>query len=102
MWTRIEGRGSISPPAHRQAFISLTKKKVYMEKFIPLLCAALVQTLAGAAFAQGSGEVDPSQGKAPPVARTTPAERSEARTDGAPPAARRPADRRWERSRPTH
>jgi len=52
-----------------------------MRKIVPLLGAALIQVMAGAAFAQSSGEVDPTQGKAPPVARTTPAERSEARTD---------------------
>ena len=52
-----------------------------MRKMIPLLGAALIQMMAGAALAQSSGEVDPAQGKAPPTARTTPAERSEARTD---------------------
>ncbi|MDM0026186.1 hypothetical protein [Variovorax saccharolyticus] len=52
-----------------------------MRKIIPLLGATLIQMVAGAALAQSSGEVDPAQGKAPPTARTTPAERSDARTE---------------------
>lgn len=52
-----------------------------MRKMVPLLGAALIQVMAGAAFAQSSGEADPAQAKAPPTARTTPAERSEARTE---------------------
>ncbi|MGO4391697.1 hypothetical protein AB4Z46_10125 [Variovorax sp. M-6] len=52
-----------------------------MRKIVPLLGAALIQVMAGAAFAQSSGEADPAQAKAPPTARTTPTERSEARTE---------------------
>src|SRR5690349_18443241 len=55
--------------------------KVCMRKIVPLVGAALIQLIAGAAMAQSSGEVDPAQGKAPPAAKTTPAERSEARTE---------------------
>ncbi|MBU1361681.1 MAG: hypothetical protein KKC79_09155 [Gammaproteobacteria bacterium] len=39
-----------------------------------------VQAIGGAAFAQGGGEADASQAKAPPTARTTPKERVTART----------------------
>lgn len=67
-------------PVFRRAFLQ-RHEKVRMRKIVPVLGAALIQMMAGAAFAQSSGEVDPAQGKAPPVARTTPAERSEARTD---------------------
>lgn len=42
---------------------------------------ALIQLLAGPALAQGTGEADPAQSKARPTARTTPEERSAARTD---------------------
>ncbi|MBB3178668.1 hypothetical protein [Variovorax sp. Sphag1AA] len=50
-----------------------------MRKILLTAGLALIPMIATTAFAQSSGEVDPSQGKARPVAPTTPAERSEAR-----------------------
>lgn len=42
---------------------------------------ALMQILAGTAFAQGTGEADPAQAKARPTPMTTPAERATARKE---------------------
>lgn len=50
-----------------------------MRKILLTAGLALIPMIASTAFAQSSGEADPSQGKARPVAPTTPAERSEAR-----------------------
>lgn len=50
-----------------------------MKKIVSCV-AVLIPLLAGTASAQSSGEADPAQAKAPPTARTTPAERSDART----------------------
>ncbi|MFM9925371.1 hypothetical protein VLK31_20440 [Variovorax sp. H27-G14] len=56
-----------------------------MKKMLMPMCLvslALAQTLVvSAAFAQSSGEADPSQGKAMPSAPTTRAERTEARKE---------------------
>ncbi|RZL88473.1 MAG: hypothetical protein EOP82_22950 [Variovorax sp.] len=51
-----------------------------MRKIVLPIGAALIQMVAIAAFAQTSGEADPSQAKAAPTAKTTSAERASART----------------------
>ena len=50
-----------------------------MNKIALSVGIALIQMMAGAAFAQTAGEADPAQAKAPPTAPTTPAERAQAR-----------------------
>lgn len=57
------------------------QKKVHMRKILLPVSIALVQMVATAAFAQSSGEADPAQAKAPPVAKQTPAERAAGRTE---------------------
>jgi hypothetical protein len=47
-----------------------------MRKLLLTAGIALTQIVAVTAFAQSSGEVDPSQGKAPPVAKQTPEQRA--------------------------
>ena len=50
-----------------------------MRKILLTAGLALIPMIATTAFAQSSGEADPSQSRARPTAPTTPAERSEAR-----------------------
>jgi hypothetical protein len=51
-------------------------KKVKMRKILLPASLALIQMVATAAFAQSSGEADPAQAKAPPVAKQTTASRA--------------------------
>jgi hypothetical protein len=56
-------------------------KKVQMRKILLPASFALIQLVATSAFAQSSGEVDPAQGKAPPVAKQTPDSRAAGRAE---------------------
>jgi hypothetical protein len=51
-----------------------------MRKLFLTAGVALIPMLATTAFAQSSGEVDPAQGKAPPVAKQSPEQRAAGRS----------------------